>query len=288
VIRPLWAARATWVAAGAAGWFAANAALAGRATAAATIATIGLWGLWAVVVVGLIVPSTAGLTVVRAAAPLAVAAGAVLWAFGAGALRGGMACGAAALFTVITFSADLGQAFVQASAYGDEQRFPLRPPVAMFPPVIVSWSVWAAAIVASSVLLAAQRWFVGGALALSSIGLSALLLPRFHQLSRRWLVLVPAGLVVHDPVVLADTAMVTRPNVAGVRLASDGSDAADFTGPAAGHVVEVSLREMATVVLAATRAKPTGTALHVQSFLVAPSRPGRVLAAATASRLTVG
>jgi hypothetical protein len=211
-----------------------------------------------------------------------------MWVCGAGALRGGAACAAAALFTTVMFGADLGQAFVQASAYGDEQRFPLRTPAAMVPPMTLSWIVWAASVIAGTTWLAAQQWVVGALVAALAVGLSVLLLPRFHQLSRRWLVLVPAGVVVHDPTVLADTVMVTRPNVAGLRLAPAGTEAADLSGPAAGHLVEVSLKEMETVVLAGTRAKPAGTALHVQSFLVAPSRPGRALAAAAAGRLTVG
>ena len=149
-------------------------------------------------------------------------------------------------------------------------------------------AVWAVSVVAGATMLAAQQWAGGALVALLAVGLSVLLFPRFHQLSRRWLVLVPAGVVVHDPTVLVDTLMVTKPNVAGLRLAEADTEAADLSGPAAGHLVEVSLNEMETVVFAGTRAKPAGTALHVQSFLVAPSRPGRVLLAAAAKRLTVG
>lgn len=286
--RPPWAARLLWSAAAVTGWLAADAALDGRSAAAGTVAAVALWGLWAVVLVALIVPSTVGLTVVRMAAPLAVVAAVVLWVCGAGAVRGGVACAVTLAFAVLVHGADLGQAFAQASAYGDEQRFPLRAPAAMLPPIVVSWLVWATLATAAVVLLAAHQWLVGTLLTLLAGGVTAVLVPRFHQLSRRWLVLVPAGVVLHDHTVLADTAMTTRPNVVAMRLAPADTEAADLTGPAAGHAVEVCLREMATVVLAPTRRTPTGTALHVQSFLVAPTRPGRLLAAAAVGRLPVG
>jgi hypothetical protein len=85
--------------------------------------------------------------------------------------------------------------------------------------------------------------------------------------------------VVHDRVVLAETLMVLQSEVAGIDLALAGTEAADFTGPAAGHAVEIGLRSMTTAILAPSKNTPRGTALHVQSFIVAPSRPGAVLRA---------
>jgi hypothetical protein len=127
----------------------------------------------------------------------------------------------------------------------------------------------------------------GVVLALAAAALSWLLGMRFHRLSRRWLVLVPAGLVVHDHMVLGETLMVQRPNVALARLALADTQAADLTGPAAGHAVEVTVREMVLAVLPSTRENPKGKALHVASFLVAPSRPGRALQAMAAAKLPV-
>jgi hypothetical protein len=109
--------------------------------------------------------------------------------------------------------------------------------------------------------------------------MTALLLPRFTALARRWLVFVPAGVVVHDQVVLGETLMVPRAELDGIDLALSGTEAADFTGPAAGHAVEIRLRSMGNALLAPTKAAPRGTALHMQSFIVAPTRPGLVLRA---------
>lgn len=45
---------------------------------------------------------------------------------------------------------------------------------------------------------------------------------------------------------------------------------------------------MELVVLAATPQEPKGKALHVQSILVAPSRPGRALNALAEGKIPVG
>ena len=67
----LWAGRVLWLAVGVAGWIAIGAALDGRSTAAAVCAQIVAWVVFAAGLVALIVPSSAGLTVLRMVAPLA-------------------------------------------------------------------------------------------------------------------------------------------------------------------------------------------------------------------------
>jgi hypothetical protein len=102
------------------------------------------------------------------------------------------------------------------------------------------------------------------------------------------LVVVPAGLVVHDQVVLAETAMFRHAEVARIGLALADTGAADCTGPASGHAVEVQLHDSATLVYAPTRSTPNGRAIHATALLVAPTRPGRLLQAAGARGLPVG
>jgi hypothetical protein len=224
------------------------------------------------------VPSTFGLTVMRMLSALTCAAAIVSWAAGASPTAGAVFVACALITALSIGGADFGKHCVQASAYGDEHRFLLRPPAAFLPPLAVAGLVWVAAVLAATLLLAAQRWIIGVVAAAFAALLTLLVLPRFNALSRRWLVLVPAGVVVHDQIVLAETLMVTRSNLAGVELALEGTDAADFTGPAAGHAVEISMRSMVTALMAPTKDSPRGKALHVQSLIVAPSRPGMVLA----------
>ena len=92
---------------------------------------------------------------------------------------------------------------------------------------------------------------------------------------------MPAGLVVHDPVVLADTLMMPTRQITGVALVGPRSRRRRRTtspGPTPGVTVGIALAEMTTVVLAPRPATPRGTAIHLAALLVAPSRPGAVLA----------
>ena len=282
-----WAARAVWLAMALLGGAAFSDALSDRSRAVQVVGTAVLWALWAVVALALLVPSTVSLTVTRMIVPGALVV-AVVAAFHADAVEIVLCLAPAIAMCAIVAAAELGEAFAQASAYGDERRFVLRPPVAFLLPAVVSWLLWCACVIVGPLAVAAENWLVGVPVTVAAVVLSWFLARRFHRLSRRWLVLVPAGVVIHDHVVLAETAMFLTSAVTSASLALAGTEAADLTGPAAGHAVEVALRDADTVVLAPTRAKPNGTALHVRSVLVAPSRPGRALAEASARGVRVG
>ncbi len=99
--------------------------------------------------------------------------------------------------------------------------------------------------------------------------------------------LVPAGIVVRDPVVLADTFPLRTGQIAHIGLAPADTEAADLTGPASGYAIEVATIESVTAVFAFTPAEPNGRAIHLMSFLAAPSRPGAVLRAAKRRGLPV-
>ena len=276
-----------WLVVGATGVWAIAEALRERSTSAGVATSIAAWTVFGVTLVAAIVPSTASLTVVRATVPLAAVAAVVALVAGAGAVRGGAFLGAGLLAVVLFASGEIGEVFAQASAYGDEQRFPLRPPVALVAPVVVSWLLWSATATGAVVLLAAGRWIVGGALVVLALAAVWPLGQRYHRLSKRWLVVVPAGLVVHDHLVLAETLLVQRAALRTVGLALAATEAADLTGPAAGHAVDVVVVEPVKVIFASTPAQPDGRAIHARSFLIAPTRPGRALAAAASRGITV-
>ena len=122
----------------------------------------------------------------------------------------------------------------------------------------VAWIVWAACTISGPLLLAARAWLPGALLTAASIGLTVWSWPRWHRLARRWFVVVPVGVVVHDQLVLAETLMLRRHEIAGIRLAPAGTEAADLTGPAAGHALEIVTSETVTAILGATRREPRG------------------------------
>ncbi len=244
---------------------------------AGTFTSVVWWVVVGAAVVALVVPAPAGLTGLRMVTPLAVVAAVLSLGMHAptGWATAALAC--SMLATAVVFSGETGEAMVQGAAYGEERRFPLRVPAPLLMPMAVSWLVWAAAVVGAVLLLRHREWAAGGLVAALAVTLTWLLARRFHRFARRWLVVVPAGVVVHDHVVLGETLMVQRHNLAEAQLALVGTEAADLTGPAAGNAVEITVHEMVLAVFPSDEEHPTGKAIHMQSFLVSPTRPGRAI-----------
>lgn len=263
-----WVARAAWVVVGVLGWSAVDGA-------AAVAAGVG----WLIGVAALAVPGVLPLTAARAVVPLAVPALAVAWATGSPTADTAGALTAAFVACVAVGSGEFGLAWVQASAYGDEQRFALRPPPAFLLAAAVAWLLAAAGLIGGVAAIADDRWWVGVPAVVLGAAVAAFAAPRWYRLARRWLVVVPAGVVIHDHLVLAETVMIPRANLAEAGLARAGTEAADLTGPAPGHPVELRLHEAVTAILAGTPRRPRGTAIHLTACLVAPTRPGRALLA---------
>jgi hypothetical protein len=278
-----WGARLAWLAVAVVGGRAIGAATASRSDPVQIVATVGAWCGWAAGAIALAVPAVATLTAVRVIVPGALAVTAACLAFGADA-GDVLAIGIpAAVAAVLAGAAETGSTFVQASAYGDERRMLLRPPLGYLAASVVAWAIWTAALLTAPLAWAASAWWLAGVTTVVVAAATWLLPRRWHQLSRRWLVAVPAGLVVHDPVVLGDTLMLPRAQVRSIglaRLGAGATDAADLTGPTPGLAVEIRLGETTTAVLARRPGETQGRAIRLHALLVAPSRPGAVLAEA--------
>lgn len=282
-----WAARAAWVLVAVIGGAALDAAVSERSAPVRWTVAVAGWSVFAAIAVALLIPSVRSLTAARLGAPLAPIAAAVAGVAGAPGADVALLAVPGIIAVAAIFSAEFGRWMVQASAYGDEDRLPLRSPVPVGTAAVASWVVWAPAVVAAPLLIAAQNWIVGVPIALLAVAATVLLVPRWHKMSRRWLVLVPAGLVIHDPVVLADTLMVRTDQLLGIGLARTDTQAADLTGPASGYAVQVDTSESVSTVFAFTPQEPNGKAIHMTGFLVAPSRPGEALRLAAARRIPI-
>lgn len=272
-----WVARLAWILVAVVGGAALESGVENRSTAVRWTVGIGGWTVFAVVALALLIPSVRSLTISRLGAPLVPVAAVVAAVAGASGADVALLAVPGIVAVATIFSAEVGRWMIQASAYGDEDRLPLRSPVPAGAAAALSWVIWAATIVAGPLLLAAQNWIVGIPIAILAVATTVLLAPRWHKMSRRWLVLVPAGLVVHDPVVLADTLMIRTDQLIGMGLARADTEAADLTGPASGYVVQVDTNEAVSTVFAFTPREPNGTAIHLTGFLVAPTRPGEAL-----------
>jgi hypothetical protein len=245
--------------------------------------TVAIWLLWSIALLCTLVPSSSALTAIRLALPtifVIVAAVAVAIGVSSGIVA---ALAISLLASLLIFSGDIGNSFVQLSAYGDERRFLLRCPPAMLLVQVLSWLVWLTLAIFAINLLASDALILGASVAIAALLLTIVLPRRFHRFSRRWLVSVPAGLVIHDHVVLAETAMFMNNAVIEVGIDLAPSEAADLSGKCSGVGLLIALKDFDTVVLAATPKTPGGSAIHVKSMRVCPTRPGRAITELTSA-----
>jgi hypothetical protein len=268
------------------------AALDGRSDAVRAVASVGLWAGWTVALAASLIPRTATLTAIRLLMPAALAA--ALWAttWGAPADLGQGATAVALVSAMVVLGTVLspltGDAFVNGSSYGPERRFALRVPGALLlGPVVVAWAAVIALAVAGPLLLAAHQWIVGVlALALAvpveRVGLRAL-----HGLSRRWVVFVPAGMVLHDPYTLTEPVLSPRRTVAALGPAPIDVGGLDATAGAPGLALCLELREPIEIGVK-ERGGRAAREVTTTRVLFTPTRPGALLQEAAGRRLPVG
>lgn len=252
-----------------------------RSTSVQNVATVLAWAVWATSVLSVFILHPATLTVLRMAVPVITAT--LLYISVTGAIDTiQIICAAISVaILLISFNADLGNAFIQASAYGDEKRFLLRPPVALVAPVLLIAMMLLTATVAAPILIAAENLPLGIICsAVSALGFW-FFARRIHQLSRRWFVFVPAGFVVHDETLLGTNLMIRKHDLVEMQLAKRDTQAADLTALTWGVPLELSFKQPQDVSLTSLAAKhlKAVSAIHASSILIAPSRPGAVLRA---------
>jgi len=262
-------------------------ALDGRSPAVSGLVQVVAWLGWTAGLVAVLVPRTVGLTGLRTAGPaLVVLAG---WMVAAADPPGGaevLALAGSLVVALVLLAPTTADAFVNGSAYGEERRFALRAPAPLLlGPVPVVWALVVAGVVAGPLLVATGRWGLGAVAGVVGFAVAGAGLRSLHQLARRWLVLVPAGLVVHDPLG-AQPQLFRRTQIARLGPAPADTDALDLTNRALGLGLELRLREPVDVELRA-RGRPSRT-VATAAVLVTPSRPGAVLAAARERRIPVG
>jgi len=206
------------------------------------VAEVLLWGAWALGLLALLAPRPLSLTALRVIAP-AFAVVAVFTAIdGDASTAASIAAVVATIVTLLLTSGhDVARAAVAAGAYGDEQRFLLRTPPALFlAPLPGARLAVAASIAVPPLLLASEQWVLGVVLLVLAVPVVTVLARALHGLSRRWAVLVPAGFVLVDPLTLSDPVLFLREHVAALQAVSTG-DAPDNAmdlrlGAAAGTV----------------------------------------------------
>jgi hypothetical protein len=285
-----WLLRAVWILLPVTAGEELSAALRSWSDAPRLTASVMLWVLWALVLGAVMVPRPVAMTIVRIGAPLAFVV-TVIAAFASEPSTVSIAV--AILMTLLACGLGLRGEFprvcAQGAAYGDEERFPLKVPPGitwiMLPGAIL---VIGAGIATGPLLIADGTTVVGIVLTLLGWPLAAFVTRLVHQLARRWLVLVPAGLVIADPLTLTDPVLFVREKVQGLgpadptRRAPD--DALDLRLGAAYGSCAVLLQEEAPLL---RRVRGRAEGVHAGLLLVAPADSERFLARAAARHLAV-
>ena len=259
-----------------------------------TVVSVALWVVWGATLLAALVPRTVTLTAIRIVAPASVAA--VIWGAAVTPSAGPadlVAIVVTAVATAVALLPTTGDEYVNGSSYGDERRFPLRAPLALLlGPIELAWAVVVVGVVGGPLLLAAQVWAVGALALLIGWPLAWWVVRSLHTLSRRWLVFTPAGLVLHDQLVVVEAMLVVRRQLASIAPALADTTARDLTLASPGLVLEIRMTEPLAISPTPARRvrgeQPGVVSTDVDAVLVTPTRPGVVLTEATRRRLPVG
>jgi len=277
-----WILRAWWVALPFTAGPAFADALHTAPDAVRTLASVGLWVLWAAGLAATLVPHPVSLTALRVLAPAAVVAAV---AAAVGGASSALAVAWTAVAAALVLAPDTGMLCVNGPAYPNERRFPLRAPAPLLlGPIELAWAFAVAGVVAGPLLLADREWLWGAVLTAVGIPVAWLLLRSLHQLSRRWAVFVPAGLVLVDPIGLIDSVMVRRQQVRALGPAPADTRALDLTQRAPGLAIEAQFSEDVDVAVVGAGRK-AGAPTKTQALLFTPTLPGAFLDEAKDRRL---
>jgi hypothetical protein len=242
----VWCARITWALLPVTMGTALADALDSWSTATASVAAGLMWIAWAAGLAALFIPRTWALTVVRVAAPLAVL-GAVFTVSSTSVGAAIAAIGGSIVAAVFALSVPVASANANALAYGDEQRVPLRTPTPLLAgPIPIAVLAVGFGIATGPLLLATGRIVLGIVAVVVGFPLAFLVGRSLNSLSGRWLVFVPAGIAIVDPLTLADPVLVRRENISSLRRTTSTTmpaGALDLRLGTLGGGVALALRE---------------------------------------------
>lgn len=307
-----WPARVAWLVLALAAGGPLGRVLHGRSTAVVLVVAVSLWTGWAAASVALLVPRSTSLTAVRVLVPAglaAVVAASLVAERTTGSSRIGvldvLALVAATVATLAALAPWVAEGFVDGSAYGPERRSPLRTPAVVLAAAGLTWVLVVLGASVGPLLLAARQWVAGGVALVVGAGLVVSGVRSLHQLARRWVVVVPAGLVLHDPLSMPEPQLFQRQGIRhlgparatddppatdpGVGDSGDGPTARpvveDLTVGASGLALELVLTEPVEVLVRSGR--NSGTTRTVDRVMFTPLRPASVMAQARARRIPV-
>lgn len=290
----LWLLRLLWLIAPWSVGAAAADALGACSPDTARILSAELWGAWGVVLTATFVRRPWAMTVVRIAAPASIAAAigsviaAAAWNADLAAPRAATAIAGAVITAAVALLPETGNSMVDGLSYGNERRILLRPPFLLaVVPIPLVWAVVVAGAGVPLVLWAQGQWIWAVVTTVTGFAAAALGFRSLHQLSRRWVVFVPNGFVLHDAMATREPFLLRRADVvvlgpAPADINLEAPDLVDISGNALGPVL---LAELSVDVEVVPRSTGTAQVLAVSRVLFSPTRPGEMLAEAAQRRI---
>ena len=252
--------------------------------------TIGLWVLWAAMLIASMVPRTHTFTALRIVAPASFVA--TLWA----ALDANsdvetwqlvLALVVSGIATAMALRSVVGDEFVDGSSYGDESRYLLSAPGALLlGPIQLVWAAIVAGALAGPLLLLAHRWVLGAILLVAGWAIAFLAVPILDRLSHRWLVFVPAGVVVHDKTALREPQLFRKETVALFGPAPANTTLEDLSLASSGLALRAELTAPSKII--PNSRDTTVETTDIEGWIVSPNRPGAVVAEAKERGFTIG
>lgn len=292
---PLWLLRALWLITPIAATPVVRAALEDETRTVELGLTTIAWVGWGAMLFALMVPRAITLTITRIAVPLAPIS--AIWASvdadDASNAEIAVAIGVAGLTAVVALHPAISDRFVDGSSYGSEKRFLLRTPGALLiGPLALLWAIFAFPLLFGVVALLAERWIAGVVLILVSVSTGWLVVPAIHRLSNRWLVFVPAGVVLHDKTALQEPQLFRREQVMAIGPTPIDSQMEDLSLNSIGLALQVTLIEPTKIVKNQKMSGSTSDAddggTDIGGFIFSPNRPGAVLAHAREEGANIG
>ncbi len=285
-----WALRAIWISMPLTAGSALADAMHPWRDASRTTGAVLLWVGWTIVLLATLVPRPWSTTVTRFALPIGL--GVTIVAAGTGrpsTIASTAAILGAVVACLLGTRGEFVRACAQGAAYGDEERFPLKvPPGVLIAILPIAIAIVAATTVVAPLLLADDHWIAGALVVAVGVPLSAFVIRLAHQLSRRWVVLVPAGLVIADPLTLTDPVLFPRARIAGFGPADPSrkppTGACDLRLGAAFGSCALLLTDDADIM---RRVRNQGVAVQANLLLVTPAGAPKLLDRARARRIHV-
>lgn len=285
-----WLLRVIWISMPVTAGAAVTDALAPWSDAPRLTAAVLLWAGWTVVVVATLIPRPVALTIMRVALPIAFGVAVTTAASGRPATLASVAAiGSSLAAFALGTRGDFARRCAQGAAYGDEDRFPLKVPPGLLLGILpFAIALVGAAVILGPLLLANREWATGVVVLVVCGASSVVVLRLVHQLSLRWVVLVPAGIVIADPLTLTDPVLFPRPGIVGFGPADPSrrppEGACDLRLGASFGSCALLLAEEADLM---RRERTRGVAVRANLVLVTPTAAPLLLERARARRIHV-